>query len=72
MSIGTGIFLFVVGAILTFALEVRLDWIDLDLVGYILMAAGVLIFLIGIILLITRRSRARGATTTTVVDDDRV
>ncbi|MFF7294164.1 DUF6458 family protein [Microbacterium sp. NPDC008134] len=72
MSIGTGIFLFVVGAILTFALEVRLDWIDLDLVGYILMAAGVLIFLIGIILLITRRSRARGATATTVVDDDRV
>ncbi|MFK0403393.1 DUF6458 family protein [Microbacterium sp. NPDC090225] len=72
MSIGTGIFLFVVGAILTFALEVRLDWIDLDLVGYILMAAGVLIFLIGIILLITRRSRARSATTTTVVDDDRV
>ncbi|MFJ2369315.1 DUF6458 family protein [Microbacterium sp. NPDC087665] len=69
MSIGTGIFLFVVGAILTFALEVKLDWIDLDLVGYILMAAGVVIFLIGIIMLITRRSRARS---TTVVEDDRI
>jgi len=69
MSIGTGIFLFVVGAILTFALEVKLDWIDLDLVGYILMAAGVVIFLIGIVMLITRRSRARS---TTVVEDDRI
>lgn len=69
MSIGTGIFLFVVGAILTFALEVKLDWIDLDLVGYILMAAGVVIFLIGIIMLVTRRSRARS---TTVVEDDRI
>lgn len=69
MSIGTGIFLFVVGAILTFALEVKLDWIDLDLVGYIFMAAGVVIFLIGIIMLITRRSRARG---TTIVEDDRI
>jgi predicted membrane channel-forming protein YqfA (hemolysin III family) len=69
MSIGTGIFLFVVGAILTFALEVKLDWIDLDLVGYILMAAGVVIFLIGIIMLATRRSRARS---TTVVEDDRI
>ena len=28
MSIGLGIFLFVVGAILTFALNVQTDWID--------------------------------------------
>jgi hypothetical protein len=70
MSIGTGIVLFVIGAILTFALNVQLDWINLDLVGYILMAAGVITFLIGLILLMSRRSRARG--TTTVVEDDRI
>jgi hypothetical protein len=55
MSIGLGIFLFVVGAILTFALNITLDWIDLDLVGYILMGAGVVITIIGIGLLARRR-----------------
>lgn len=55
MSIGAGILLFVIGAILTFALNVQVDWIDLDLVGYILMGAGVLVVLIGIIMLARRR-----------------
>lgn len=55
MSIGFGIFLFVVGAILTFALNITLDWVDLDLVGYILMGAGVVITIIGIALLARRR-----------------
>ena len=56
MSIGLGIFLFVVGAILTFALNFTVDWINLDLVGYLLMAAGVVITIIGIALLLRRRS----------------
>lgn len=56
MSIGGGIALFVIGAILAFAINIPLDWINLDLVGYILMGAGALIFLIGIILLVRRRS----------------
>lgn len=56
MSIGSGIALFVIGAILAFAINIPLDWINLDLVGYILMGAGALIFLIGIILLVRRRS----------------
>ena len=55
MSIGAGIVLFVIGAILTFALNVQLDWVNLDLVGYILMAAGVIVVLIGIVLLMRRR-----------------
>jgi membrane protein implicated in regulation of membrane protease activity len=55
MSIGTGIFLFVVGAILAFALNVQVDWIDLDLVGYLLMGAGFVITMIGIALLVRRR-----------------
>ena len=35
MSIGAGIALFVIGAILAFALQVTVDWLDLQLVGYI-------------------------------------
>lgn len=55
MSIGLGIFLFVVGAILTFALNVQLDWIDLDLVGYLLMGAGFIVTIIGVVLLVRKR-----------------
>lgn len=55
MSIGLGIFLFVVGAILAFALNLTVDWIDLRLVGYICMVAGVVVAIIGIVLLVRRR-----------------
>ena len=55
MSIGTGIVLFVLGAILVFAVNVEVTWVNLDMVGYILMGAGVVIFLIGIVLLARRR-----------------
>jgi hypothetical protein len=55
MSIGFGIFLFVVGAILAFALNVTVDWIDLNLGGYICMGAGLVVAIIGIILLVRRR-----------------
>lgn len=55
MSIGTGIVLIVIGAILAFALNVEVEWADLDLIGYILMGAGALVFLIGLILLARRR-----------------
>jgi hypothetical protein len=66
MSIGGGIFLIVVGAILAFALEIQVDWIDLDLVGYILMGAGLVILIIGIALLTRRRSSV--STTRSAVD----
>ena len=42
MGIGTSVFLIALGAILTFALELRVGFLDLDVVGWILMAAGVL------------------------------
>lgn len=57
MTIGTGIVLFVIGAILVFALDLQVEGINLDMVGYILMGAGAVAFLIGIILLLTRRGR---------------
>ena len=66
MSIGLGIVLFVIGAILTFALHIEVSWIDLQLVGYILMGAGVVVFLIGIAFLMRRRRTI--ATSHTTVD----
>ncbi len=60
MSIGLGIFLFVVGAILAFAVNVSVEWVNLDLIGYLLMGAGVVIAIIGIALL----ARSRRAVTT--------
>jgi hypothetical protein len=41
MGIGVGIFLIVVGAILTFALDVTVAGINLHVVGWIFMLAGV-------------------------------
>ncbi|MET4781634.1 DUF6458 family protein [Glaciihabitans sp. UYNi722] len=66
MGIGTGIFLFVVGAILTFAVNVDVPWINLDIVGYLLMGAGVLVFLISLIMMLRRRQTV--STTRTAVD----
>jgi hypothetical protein len=42
VGIGTSIFLIAVGAILTFALDIRVGGVNLDIVGWILMAAGAL------------------------------
>jgi hypothetical protein len=42
MGIGGSIFLLALGAILTFALDVNMGGVDLDIVGWILMAAGAL------------------------------
>ncbi len=55
MSIGTGIVLFVIGAILTFALNFETGFIDLDLVGYLLMGAGIVVFVIGLVLALRKR-----------------
>jgi len=41
VGIGGSIFLIVLGAIFTFALDVSLGWLDLDVVGWVLMLAGV-------------------------------
>jgi nitrate reductase gamma subunit len=55
MSIGTGVFLIVVGAILAFAVDVEVAWADLDLIGYILIGAGAVVFIIGLVMLARRR-----------------
>ncbi|MCR2811933.1 DUF6458 family protein [Microbacterium sp. zg.Y1090] len=56
MSIGAGIALFAIGAILVFAVNVEVDFVSLDMIGYILMGAGALVVLIGVVLLARRRS----------------
>lgn len=57
MGIGSGIFLFVLGAILAFAVEVDLGGVvNLDLIGYLLMGAGVVIFLISLVMMMRKRS----------------
>ena len=66
VSIGLGIFLFVVGAILTFALNLESEFINIDLVGYILMGAGLVTVIIGIALLARRRQSV--STTRSAVD----
>ena len=49
MSIGAGIALFAIGAILAFAVNVQVEWVNLDMIGYILMAAGAVIFIVGLV-----------------------
>jgi membrane protein implicated in regulation of membrane protease activity len=66
MSIGSGIALFVIGAILAFAVNVQLEFIDLGLIGYILMGAGFLIFVLGLVLM--ARKRQSSTTTRSAVD----
>jgi membrane-bound ClpP family serine protease len=56
MGIGTGIALFVIGAILAFAISIPLGgYIDLSLIGYILMGAGVVVFLISLVFALRKR-----------------
>ena len=66
MSIGTGIVLFVIGAILAFAVNVQVEWANLDMIGYILMAAGVVVFIIGLVMMMRRRQSE--SVTRTAVD----
>lgn len=66
MSIGAGILLFAIGAILAFAVNVEVGWADLDMIGYILMGAGAVVFVIGLILLMRRRQSE--SVTRTAVD----
>lgn len=60
MGMGSGIVLFVLGAILTFALNIEVEWIDLTMVGYLLMGAGFIIFLISLIMYSRRRATRAG------------
>jgi hypothetical protein len=65
MGIGSGIALFVIGAVLAFAVNVDLGGVvNLSLIGYILMGAGVVVFLISLVMLMRRRESVSQARTT--------
>ena len=67
MSIGLGVGLFVIGAILVFALDFDLGGVvNIDMIGYILMVAGAVVFVIGLVALFRRRSAV--STTRTAAD----
>lgn len=63
MGVGGGIFLIVVGAILSFAVRDGWDVVDLTVVGYICMAAGVLTIILALVI---NAQRARTHHTNTV------
>ena len=57
MGIGVSLFLFAVGAILTFATDVTVSGLNLDTVGLILMLVGVIGLVLTLIVWGSRRSR---------------
>jgi hypothetical protein len=50
MKIGSSIFLIAVGAILSFAVADNLQGVDLTMIGYILMGAGVLALILSLLM----------------------
>ena len=66
MTMGTGVVLFVIGAILAFAVNVQTSFISLSTAGMILMVAGVVVFVIGLAL--TLRGRRTVTTARTAAD----
>jgi hypothetical protein len=57
MGIGISLFLFAAGAILTFATNVTVSGLDLDVVGWILMLVGVVGFVLNLVIWGPRRRR---------------
>ena len=57
MGIGGGILLVVIGAILTFALRTNVSWLDLHVVGWVLMLAGLAVLVLTIWFWQDRRRR---------------
>lgn len=56
MGIGSGIFLFIAGAIVRYALKFNVKWVDQNLIGYLLMGGGALVFLISLIAVFRKNS----------------
>jgi hypothetical protein len=54
--IGAGIALVVLGAIAAFALHLSVTWLDTQLLGYILLGAGLIVLILGIIFSMRRRT----------------
>ncbi|WP_329105583.1 DUF6458 family protein [Micromonospora sp. NBC_01699] len=68
MGIGGSIFLIAMGAIFAFAVDVELGWLDLSVVGWVLMLAG----LVGLIMTSWLWQSRRRTVVTTPVEDTRI
>ena len=68
MGIGGSIFLIAVGAILAFAVNVSLGWLDLNVVGWVMMLAGAF----GLILTLWFWNSRRRTVVAAPVEDRRV
>lgn len=68
MSIGIGIFLLVVGAILAFAVDADLGWLHVNVVGWILVLAGIAELVITLAVW-SRRRRTTAVTQREVLQD---
>ncbi len=71
MGIGISVFLLAVGAILTFAIDVTTQGVNLDTVGVILMIVGALGLLLPMLFWTSFAPFAPGGHTDTYVRDDR-
>lgn len=59
MGFGVGVFLILVGAILSFAVRDGWEVMDLTMVGYICMGVGVLALILAFVTLLSRRRATR-------------
>ena len=69
MTIGGGIGLIILGAILAFAVEMDIAGIDINAIGLILMVGGAIGLIFGLFLYGRSRRVVRRGPTDTVVDD---
>lgn len=72
MSIGAGVLLIAVGAILAFAVDYDVAGIDLNIVGWILMGAGVLALAMSLLVWGPRRRTSREIITERQAPDDQL
>jgi uncharacterized protein DUF6458 len=72
VKIGASLFVFAVGAILTFAVDWSPSGIDLGTVGIILMIVGGVLFLLSLIILATRANRGEPLEPGGIVEERRI
>ncbi|PZS33174.1 MAG: hypothetical protein DLM59_06865 [Pseudonocardiales bacterium] len=72
MGIGGSIFLLVIGAILAFAVHTTVAGIDINIIGFILMAAGILGLILFLVIWGPRNRRGGVVEQRVVVRDDPV
>ena len=59
MGIGGGIFLIALGSIIAFAIHANLRWIDLHVIGWVLILSGITVLTLAIYFVKDRRRRQR-------------